>query len=485
MKTKQFYLRGFVFLFFIVFILFSLNHILLRKDWEQKFYDFNTMKRKDFDVLFMGTSHLYKSIIPMELWKDHGITSYNMAIESCTIPTEYWMLKNALQYSHPKVVVLEPSIYNNTKADSQFIHSFFDSIPLNKIKCDAAFDLFNGNLKKITEILLPFSLYHGRWKEISLKNGYSFNSSKLMGYVPCYGLEYREITKQASDSPVSVENVSTVYIQKIIDLCTENDIKVMFLGLPFHISTESIHDKLAFVPELAGKNDIYYLSGDEVLEYLDPSTDYNDHTGDNSHTNFSGASKVTHIVGEKLKEHYDLPDHRNDPQFSDWNTYTDEYNEFKRNALYQSMDITTYLTKCYDDDYLYFIEFYGNKVSENKTTINQLKNIGVDFREPLPDTSSLYVIHDHQTILYVRDFLSPNMDFSDQTEIGKIGYLSLPEEDMYQMLLNDNIVYSNHYHDNDETDLRIVVVDKKSLQKIDNFSWWQSGEMVYGYGRRK
>ena len=31
--------------------------------------------KTNFDVIFLGTSHMYNSILPMELWKEYGIAS--------------------------------------------------------------------------------------------------------------------------------------------------------------------------------------------------------------------------------------------------------------------------------------------------------------------------------------------------------------------------------------------------------------------------
>ena len=47
----------------------------------------------DVDVLFCGSSHMMHTALPMELWKKHGIKSYNIANGAEAIPTTYWVLK--------------------------------------------------------------------------------------------------------------------------------------------------------------------------------------------------------------------------------------------------------------------------------------------------------------------------------------------------------------------------------------------------------
>ena len=77
-----------------------------RKYSYTKYYDFYQQKQ-DFDVLFLGTSHVLNAVYPMDLWRDYGIVSYNMANHSENICTNYWQLRNALQYTKPKVVVID------------------------------------------------------------------------------------------------------------------------------------------------------------------------------------------------------------------------------------------------------------------------------------------------------------------------------------------------------------------------------------------
>ena len=34
-------------------------------------------QEEDFDIIFLGTSHVINGIFPMELWNDYGFFSYN------------------------------------------------------------------------------------------------------------------------------------------------------------------------------------------------------------------------------------------------------------------------------------------------------------------------------------------------------------------------------------------------------------------------
>ena len=57
-------------------LLCPLTDLMERKSSDQKYESF-FQQEQDFDVLFMGTSHVINAIFPMELWNDYGVVSYN------------------------------------------------------------------------------------------------------------------------------------------------------------------------------------------------------------------------------------------------------------------------------------------------------------------------------------------------------------------------------------------------------------------------
>ena len=52
---------------------------LLRDRVNTSKYDRFYSEKEDFDVLFFGSSRVLDGVAPMQLWKDYGIRSYNMA----------------------------------------------------------------------------------------------------------------------------------------------------------------------------------------------------------------------------------------------------------------------------------------------------------------------------------------------------------------------------------------------------------------------
>lgn len=101
-----------------------------------KFYNFFE-HAEEFDVLFIGSSHMVNGVFPLELWHDHGITSFNLGGHANHIPTTYWEYMNALDYADPDVVVIDCLMLGGTqKTTGRFsmVHRALDPFPLSVTK---------------------------------------------------------------------------------------------------------------------------------------------------------------------------------------------------------------------------------------------------------------------------------------------------------------------------------------------------------------
>ena len=136
-----------VFLILLFLCLGYLTNLLERKYSANKLNGFFDEK-ENFDVLFFGTSHLINSVYPMQLYNDYGIISYNMGNNSSNIPTTYWILKMALNYKKPKLVVIDCySLSKNYKiARNDSLHNVMDGYPLSLTKIKAVLEQTEGKV---------------------------------------------------------------------------------------------------------------------------------------------------------------------------------------------------------------------------------------------------------------------------------------------------------------------------------------------------
>lgn len=317
-----------------------------RKYSYTKYYDFY-QQEQDFDVLFLGTSHVLNAVYPMDLWRDYGIVSYNMANHSENICTNYWQLRNALQYTKPKVVVIDLyAVDGDGKVNEQYLHNFLDEVPFSPLKVEMVCDLLEP--EKRVEYLFNLSLYHSRWEELGredlnpprgLEKGAEFRDEVTVNVPP---------TLIPQDEYDPTERLNKQYLQKIIDLCKGQNIGIILMYVPYTMPEG--HQRVAnWGYAAAEKNDIPYLN----FVYEDLAINYATDCADEAHhLNASGARKLTDYLGKYISTNYNVEDHREDPAYGFWHQDYDEYGEMKRERLNEQKNAWSYLLQLNDRDYL-------------------------------------------------------------------------------------------------------------------------------------
>lgn len=318
----------------IIVSIAKLSELVVRKGAYEKNNDF-LEQSDDIDVLFLGTSHVINGVLPMELWKEYGITSYNLAGHAHSIPATYWVMMNALDHADPEIVVMDCfGLEREGKGGKTFIHTSFDNMPLSRNKVRAIFDIYDTTNERM-EHLWNFSMYHTRWWHIGKDD-----------FVPEKGFEKgAELKAEVAkvDTPASIDpskmekrkidSTGVVYLKKIIEECRKRDIEVLLTCLPF-VATEEQQIAASYAEEIAKQYDVGYINFLE-LDVINKETDYADAS---AHLNLSGAERVTDYLGGYLREHYGVVDHRQDERAKRWE---EDYREYLAYKIRRISDLET------------------------------------------------------------------------------------------------------------------------------------------------
>ena len=124
------------------------------------------------------------------------------------------------------------------------------------------------------------------------------------------------------------------------------------------------------------------------LNLIDYDTDCYD---PNSHMNPSGAWKITDHMGQILRKDYNLPDHRGEDGYEYWDEDYTIYADVKKDRLNNIKDLNTYLMLLEDKNYVFLMCVANPLVFEDLTTMNLLKNKGVDTLGIDKETKYIYV----------------------------------------------------------------------------------------------
>lgn len=252
------------------------------------------------DVLIIGDSVSYCAVIPMQIWRDHGITSYLCGTSLQQLYYSKEFLQKAFAKQMPKVVILETiPVFNNF--------------------------MYKKNIANAAERMFPVFRYHDRWKDFlekgalddSLQVEYT-NREVSKGYYYSPAVEVVEpgdYTKPTEEIAGILDDCKRT-LEGIAEYCEEKGAKLILLNVP---------NTLTWRPDC--HNAIQKLAEELELEYIDmnymqkevPIDWSKDSFDGGDHLNYYGAQKVTSYLGNYLESMNIFEDKRTDSRYEVWN----------------------------------------------------------------------------------------------------------------------------------------------------------------------
>lgn len=257
------------------------------------------------DMVVVGNSEAYTSIIPMELWKYYGFTSYLCASPEQPLPVSVKLAGESVKHQKPKVIMLEASNIHNT------------------------YDLSDASDQILNYVLKVFQ-YHDRWKHLGKEDFTSKPEYNTVNYMKGYeyandvnGCEKQSLEKKNDNNPELIPKSNQLYLKMINQICKQNGAKFIIVSVPsYKYWSNEVHE---VIKEFCDKNEIEYVDLNTCEDEI--SIDWKKDTRDNGeHLNYSGAIKVTEYIGKYLNKEKILEDHRNDEKYKHWN---EQYNSYK------------------------------------------------------------------------------------------------------------------------------------------------------------
>lgn len=306
---------------------------------------------RQYDVLFFGTSHVVNSVFPMQLWRDYGITSYNLAIHGGSIASSYWMLETALDYQKPRVAVMDVLLTksNYMQTDLPMAHAAMDPFPLSMTKLRAIWDIYDSP-KDRAELLFPLDVFHNRWKDLDtemLKRGFGETevSPEKGGEsrIRVYPLEEPLVVDASDVADQWTEGLR--YLEKFILLCQQEGIAPVITYLPYRGAGDAEEQRYSNAAIRLAQS----LGAETIdLQHSDLIDDDTDWYDDGGHTNPLGAKKITGALGEYLTAAHDLPDHRDS---GDWAADYEAYYAYQADHLQKTEDLWSLLALLSVEDF--------------------------------------------------------------------------------------------------------------------------------------
>ncbi|MEX1193211.1 MAG: hypothetical protein WEA99_14670 [Brumimicrobium sp.] len=376
------------------------NHTL--KKWDA-FYDFT--KDHNVDILLVGNSHLYTGINPKNLSARLGVNSFILASPGTHIGDSYFALKEALMVTKPTHVIVETygvKAFNPYNLNDSQLSDQFKSFSARKdfsIKLMSTPQLFTSenygyawsNTLRNHDFLLT------NYEQIEKNTDSRSRFSRKRGDDELYLGRFVRFTKGIEDSVLQIyeekgakvdgkdykwNNYTKKYINKIVQLCEEENIELVFLTLPMyeeHIDNYSVWKKELKELIDGSKKPWLNLQTSEYHKMFGPESFENTYSS-NQHMTYNGSMLATHELANYIEKKSAglLPDRSDNKAWRDlyygeegfFEHHSPNANDSKHQIIGKNIQFEN--VKVMEIDY---VTNKKNKSLIVKISKNQLKNI--------------------------------------------------------------------------------------------------------------
>ncbi len=301
---------------------------------------FYTEPKDSADVVFIGSSALYRFISPVQIYYKHGITALNYSAAALDIHTTEGLIDEIIEHQHPKLIVVEMRNYvnncdnylegigftkKNLAAKERFFKDLVYNMPNSKNRAKVINDVVGTVLKKDPVEWQHKNLY-SNYKDLSVfetaqwqtkyenyveklpikyktKKG-TYNGEKYKGTVASTGImsiKKNDFSKYTKKKKITGEWLDV--LNGIIEKAKSCGTKVMFMSSPYSVDKKSVAYENA-TGSIIKANGLKYLNCNKYYKKI--GLDFKRDFYDDKHANISGMVKVTNYVAKYIVKNYKL-----------------------------------------------------------------------------------------------------------------------------------------------------------------------------------
>lgn len=312
---------------FIVLIHMS-NNILVEKATNRYYMLSKELKQQEeYSVQVFGSCHAYTSFNPMMLEEEYGISSYNMSNPSEIMPATYLRVAEQLKKNKPKIVLVETwgiNAYETYMPTEEITDLYFrpniENVPFSREKLQViqdfeALDIWEDNFpvfkykdrildSTLSEIDFKYSfertaeLYKEEvteWMYREMKNRFKHNGFLSNGSQEVLDYEQRQCSVGENEI-LEIEPIIMKYVDKIMELCNDNDVELIFYRAPYISSANDLR-KINYLKRYLEERNVEFYDLEKEISF-DYTVDFKDY----EHLSKNGAKKATDFLNEKIVE---------------------------------------------------------------------------------------------------------------------------------------------------------------------------------------
>lgn len=301
----------------VMFIIMGINRLgyLLRPiSTDNAFNAINTFHNIPIDsieVMGYGSSHMWMSVNPIELYSSYGIGAYNYGCTWQQLNTTLLFLKDSLKTQSPRIALIETYFVHEYKENTDMDGEIYYTTEIDNVsyKWEYLKQCFGNKMERYISYYMPLCAYHDNWVNIGKQNFQNRLEIQDDFYRSKGFLRRDEVTKIELPNCLDFEQkeldgTSYKILDEIVKTCKENNIEIIFFTAPW----KGEYKYSDVMEQYAKENDCIYFN---MFEYVDEiGLNGSEDFYDEGHLNVNGANKVSNFLGKYIVENYEVTDYR-------------------------------------------------------------------------------------------------------------------------------------------------------------------------------
>ena len=287
-------------------------------------------KENSLDVIYIGGSAAFVYWEPLHAYKDCGFTSYDLATNTIQAESILAYVKYAQKYQNPNLYVIGVrsfQYYDDVSEIGLRVSSDALDVGINR---SLLINNFLNNRAIDTDAIalhIDIAKYHTNYDALNNSTAWKLMDNSMQcdnkgGYIKpnwCY-LEEPQNVKNDERYELSENNEKTLI--ELLDYLKENNLNALFVVCPYSITYED-YSKYNTIGDLVSEYGYEFINTNDYYDEIgiDFSTDFYN----SAHVNSLGSEKYTDFLENYLLQNYELPDHRGDNEYSEWQILAESY----------------------------------------------------------------------------------------------------------------------------------------------------------------
>lgn len=305
---------------------------------------FYSEEKDTLDVMVVGASGTYRYYSPLAAWHEQGYTSYTYAAGSMQGSLLITALKDIEKTQSPRLYLIDARRFLTEHLAEKIgpaFQRYADAL-------DVDVNRFNGiryfcslhDISPEESIISYLDLiqYHDNYPAMISQKNWSMILNRTGSKSAAKGFHMVGKVRPFEPDPAAQtqneawqsEKAESVYLD-FLNYCQENSIPILLVATPY-LCTESDMEEFNMMQRIADSYGYDFVNLNTSQAYEELGINFTTDFYNPGHMNVNGAEKYTAYIAAYIRSHYDIPDHRGETGYEDWDNGYQQYAEKVKKA---------------------------------------------------------------------------------------------------------------------------------------------------------